>query len=227
MGVSIRRIRQFLTVLALLTIALGKSIAAQSSALTPRESGVPLYARQDLESEPLERLEKGDRLSPMAESVGQEIWYMVRTSQGQVGWVRAVDVEVSIQIRETFKEKESSSSSWAARTEDGQTFVGTYTVAPNPSVRAARGFWTLKDANGATVLNGGWSAEMHTTGWNGTWRATVDGQAGDFRGSWSAESTPSKKAGFAEMFEAAVKEAVQGLWTGVGKSGGWTIRTYN
>lgn len=200
--------------------------AAESSSLTARESGVPLYARQDLESEPLGLLEKGEALFPLAESVAQEVWYMVRTKQGQIGWVRAVDVEVSSQVKDSFKEKETSSSSWAARTEDGRTFVGTFSVTPNPTARAARGFWTLKDANGATVMNGGWLAEMHTTGWNGTWRATVDGRPGDFRGSWSVEPAPSKKANFSELFEAAMKDAVRGLWTGAGESGGWTIRTF-
>jgi hypothetical protein len=215
-----------LLVVVLLTALPAHLAAAQPSSLAAREAGVPLYARQDFESEPISRLEKGELLSPLAESVGQEVWYMVRTKQGQVGWVRAIDVEVSTQVKDTFKEKESTSSSWAARTEDGRTFIGTFTVTPNPTARAARGFWTMKDANGTTLMNGGWSAEMHTTGWNGTWRATVDGGPGDFRGSWSSESAPAKKTGFAEFFEAAIKDAVRGLWTGGGESGGWTIRTF-
>src|SRR5436190_3755659 len=200
--------------------------ADSSPPLTVRESGVALYAQQDEETDRIGTLEKGEALFPIAESVGRGIWYMVRTKQGVIGWVRAIDVEVSSQAKETFKEKETSSSSWAARTEDGRTFVGTFSVAPNPTARAARGFWTLKDANGATVMSGGWSAEMHSTGWNGTWRANVDGRPGDFRGSWSVDPGPSKKVNFAELFEAAVKDAVRGLWTGAGESGGWTIRTF-
>ena len=200
--------------------------ADSSPPLTARESGVALYAQQDEETDRIGTLEKGEALFPIAESVGRGIWYMVRTKQGVIGWVRAIDVEVSSQAKDTFKEKETSSSSWAARTEDGRTFVGTFSVAPNPTARAARGFWTLKDANGATVMSGGWSAEMHSTGWNGTWRANVDGRPGDFRGSWSVDPGPSKKVNFAELFEAAVKDAVRGLWTGAGESGGWTIRTF-
>jgi len=200
--------------------------ADSSPPLTARESGVALYAQQDEETDRIATLEKGEALFPIAESVGRGIWYMVRTKQGVIGWVRAIDVEVSSQAKDTFKEKETSSSSWAARTEDGRTFVGTFSVAPNPTARAARGFWTLKDANGATVMSGGWSAEMHSTGWNGTWRANVDGRPGDFRGSWSVDPGPSKKVNFAELFEAAVKDAVRGLWTGAGESGGWTIRTF-
>jgi len=200
--------------------------ADAASALTARESGVPLYARQELESEPLGRLEKGEALFPLAESVAQEVWYMVRTKQGQVGWVRAADVVVSSQVKDSFKEKAASSSSWAAQTEDGRTFSGTFSVEPNASARAARGFWTLKDANDATLMNGGWSAERHSTGWNGTWRAAAEGRQGEFNGSWSAEVAPAKKGGFIDLFEASIKEAIRGLWTGAGESGNWTIRTY-
>jgi hypothetical protein len=220
------KLRWFHFGFVLLLIAPFALAADSAGTLSARESGVPLYARQDLESEPIARLEKDDILFPMAESVGQEIWYMVRTKQGLIGWVRAADVVVSGRVKDTFKEKETGSSSWAARAEDGRTFVGTWSVAPNATARAARGFWTLKDASGTTVISGGWSAEMHTTGWNGTWRAAAEGREGEFTGSWSAELTPSKKTSFSDLFEAAVKDAVRGLWTGAGASGGWTIRTY-
>lgn len=218
--------KRFCILFVMLSLALPAHAADSASALTARESGVPLYARQDLESEPLGRLEKGEALFPLVESVAEEVWYMVRTKQGQVGWVRAVDVVVSSQVKDSFKEKETSSSTWAAGAEDGRTFSGTFTVAPNATARAARGFWTLKDANGATAMSGGWSAEMHSTGWNGIWRASAEGRQGEFTGSWSAEMPPAKKGGFNDLFEAAIKEAVRGLWTGAGESGSWTIRTY-
>jgi len=221
------QLRRSLLGLLLVLLASAGAVAGESTpALTARDSGVPLYAQQDLESEPLSRLQKGEALTPMFESVGQEVWYMVRTKQGQVGWVRGADVVVSSQVKDTFREKEAVSSSWAARTEDGRTFVGTFTVAPNATARAARGLWALKDAGGATVMSGGWSAEMHTTGLNGTWRASAEGRQGDFSGSWSAELAQAKKAGLTEMFEGAIKDAVRGLWTGAGQSGGWTIRTF-
>jgi len=218
--------RSLLGLFLLLLFCAGVVAGESTPALTARDSGVPLYAQQDLESEPLSRLQKGEALTPMFESVGQEVWYMVRTKQGQIGWVRGVDVVVSSQVKDTFREKETASSSWAARSEDGRTFVGTFTVAPNATARATRGLWTLKDANGAAVMSGGWSAEMHTTGLNGTWRASVEGRQGDFSGSWSAELAQAKKAGLTEMFEAAIKDAVRGLWTGAGQSGSWTIRTF-
>jgi len=212
--------------LVVVLVTAGGDAAESASRLRVRESGVPIYARQDVESEPISRLEKDDGLFPMVESVGQETWYMVRTDQGLVGWVRAVDVVAGSQVQASFKEKPSASSSWAARAEDGRTFVGTWSVEPNATARAARGFWTLKDANGSTVMSGGWSAEMHATGWNGTWSAVAEGRSSEFNGSWSAEIEPVKRASFNQMFEAAMKEAIRGLWTGPSASGSWAIRTY-
>jgi hypothetical protein len=201
--------------------------AADSPAsLTVRDAGTPLYAQQDLESEPIIRLPKGETLTPMAESVGQEIWYMVRTKQGQIGWVRAADLNVSSQVKEAFKEKEPASSNWGAVTEDGKAFGGSYTVDPSSTGNTARGFWTLRDANGSTVLRGSWSMQMHSTGWNGTWRAAVEGRGGDFTGSWSAELPTSRTVRIADMFEMAAKEAIKGLWTGANQSGSWSIKTF-
>ena len=113
-----------LGILLLLTSPNNLPGAESPAALTARESGTPLYAQQDLETEPILRLQKGEALTPMAESVGQEIWYMVRTKQGQIGWVRALDVMVSSQVKDSFKEKESASSNWGAVTEDGKAFGG-------------------------------------------------------------------------------------------------------
>lgn len=212
----------------LLFLAPSPSLFAADSpaALTVRDSGTPLYAQQDSETEPIMRLQKGETLTPMAESVGQEIWYMVRTKQGQIGWVRAADIAVSTQVKESFREKEPASSNWGAVTEDGKTFGGSYTVDPSSTGSTARGFWTLRDANGSTVLRGSWSAQMHSTGWNGTWRAAVEGRGGDVTGSWSAELPTARTGHIADMFDMAAKEAIKGLWTGANQSGSWSIKTF-
>ena len=215
-----------LTLILFFVAPLTVHAAAAAPSLTVRTSGTPLYAQQDLESEPLGQLQKGDALFPIAESVAQEVWYMVRTKQGQIGWVRAVDVTASSETKDNFKEKEAGSSTWAARSDDGRTFAGTWSVTPESTARSARGFWTMRDANGATVMSGSWSAAMHTTGWNGTWRAIAEGRQGELGGSWSADAPPTKKINFSDMFEAAVKDAFRGLWTAGGDSGSWTIRTY-
>jgi hypothetical protein len=66
--------------------------AGAPPALIARETGVAVYAVQDAETDRIATLEKGEALFPMVEAVGAETWYMVRTKQGLIGWVRAADV---------------------------------------------------------------------------------------------------------------------------------------
>ena len=198
----------------------GASAADAPPALTARESGVALYSRQDAEGERVATLEKGEALTPIAESIGVETWYMVRVRQNIIGWMRATDVVVSA----PFTEKAVSSSTWEARTAGGRVFNGTWSLAPNSTPQSAGGGWTLSDAKGTTVMRGAWSAEKHATGWNGTWQATVEGRAGEYNGSWSADFPQVRNAKFTELFEAAAKQAISGLWTGGSDSGSWSIR---
>ena len=130
--------------------------ADSPAVLTVRDSGTPLYAQQDRESEPMDRLQKGETLTPMAESVGQEIWYMVRTKQGQIGWVRGSDIAVSPQVKDSFKEKEPVSSNWGAVSEDGKAFGGSYTVDPSSTGkrRAASGPCAMPTAASCCAARG-------------------------------------------------------------------------
>jgi hypothetical protein len=160
----------------------------------------------------------------MQAAVGRETWYMVRTKQGLIGWVRASDVIADTPTKEAFKEQEIGTSTWAARSADGRTFNGTWNVAPGSSQRSASGGWTLSDTNGTTIMRGTWSADRHETGWNGVWRATVEGGKGEFTGSWSAEFPYVRNSAFSDLFAAAAKEAIRGLWTGDSASGSWSIR---
>jgi hypothetical protein len=216
----------FSIVLLLTSSSLAKGADAPS-ALTVRETGVALYAQQDAETNRIATLEKDEILIPLVEAIGREVWYMVRTKQGLVGWVRGADVVVSNQARAAFKENDSGTSTWAARTADGRTFNGTWSVAPDSTQRSASGAWTLSDANGATIMRGTWSADKHTTGWNGVWRAGVEGREGEHRGSWSAKLPHVRNAPFSELFAAAAREAISGLWTGGSQSGSWAIRNAN
>jgi hypothetical protein len=195
--------------------------------LTVRETGVALYPRQDPESDRIATLEKGETLIPMLEAVGNEPWYLVRTRQGINGWVRAEDVIRNSKTTEAFKGKEVGASTWSARDADGRTFNGTWDVSPSSNRRSATGGWTLSDAKGATVMRGSWSADKHETGWNGVWRATVEGGQAEQSGSWSAEFPHMRNATFSDLFAAAAKEAMRGLWTGGSASGSWTIHYAN
>src|SRR5262245_26785082 len=66
-----------------------------TASLTVREAGGTLYAQQDAQSDQIAILQKGQLLTPLAEAVGQETWYMVKTSQGLVAWVSESDVPTS------------------------------------------------------------------------------------------------------------------------------------
>lgn len=209
----------------LLSLPRSQADGAESSpALSARETGVGLYPQQDAETTPIGKLEKGEELFPMAEAIGRESWYMVRTKQGKVGWVRGADVVVSSQTKDAFTEKESGSSTWSARSADGRIFNGTWSIAPSSTRSAASGGWTLSNNSGAAVMRGTWSADKHPTGWNGVWHAAVEGRETELSGSWSAELAYVRNAPFTEMFEAAAKEALRGLWTGASESGSWSIR---
>ena len=198
------------------------SAADAPPTLAARATGVALYAQQDAETDRIATLEEGETLFPMVEAVGRETWYMVRTRRGLVGWVRAADVVASTETREAFREKETTST-WSARSAEGRTFTGTWSVAPDSTPRSAAGGWTLSDGKGTTVLRGSWSADKHETGWNGVWRATTEGK-GEYTGSWSADLPHPRNAPFSELFAAAAKEAIRGLWTGGAASGSWSIR---
>lgn len=198
------------------------AFAADSrGALTVRH-GAYLYSRQDVASDRVATLQKGDALTPIAEAVGAATWYMVKTEQGLFGWVRASDVEVSDQFKEAIREEESST--WSARSGRGRTYEGTWTVEPNATGSSASGTWTLRDDKGTTVLRGTWSAEKFSTGWNGMWRATAEDRKAEYTGSWSADFPHSRGARLFELFEAAARAAIRGVWTGGAQSGSWSIR---
>jgi len=51
-----------------------------------------LYPRQDDEAEKIASLVQGEVLFPLVQSVGGNDWYMVKTTQGLIGWVKSSDV---------------------------------------------------------------------------------------------------------------------------------------
>jgi hypothetical protein len=192
--------------------------------LTVREAGTILYAQQEAESDKIATLQKGQLLTPLAEAVGQQTWYMVKTSQGLVGWIRAIDVSAGNQLRQAFKEK-SQSSSWSAQNTAGRSFEGSWTVEPASSADKASGTWTLGEGFDKTVLRGTWSAQKFSTGWSGTWRATVEGQKQEFTGSWTADFPQARETSIGELFSTIARDAIRGIWSADNDSGSWAIRT--
>ena len=201
------------------------SHAAESSpVLTVREAGASLYSRQDDYSDKIATLQKGEALIPLAEAVGTVSWYLVQTKQGLSGWVRAADVAVSEKVKETFKEQNVSGSTWTALDNRGRSFEGSWTVDPGASPDKASGAWTLRDGTAQTALRGTWTAQKFSTGWSGTWRASAEAQKTEYTGSWTADFPQSRESRFAELFEAAARNAIRGIWSAASNSGSWSIR---
>jgi len=196
--------------------------AENPTAMTVRESGSYLYARQDTESDKIATLKKGEVLTPLLEAVGAATWYMVKTEQGVMGWVRAGDVELSGEMQKAFREEQVST--WSARSSTGRTYEGTWTLEPNEIPTSASGTWTLRSDKGTTVLRGSWTAEKFSTGWNGVWRARAEDNPREYAGSWSADFPHRRDVRFAELFEAAARQVIRGIWTGGAQSGSWSIR---
>ena len=217
--------RQWLMIILLLASVLSLSRATEPPpALKIRQSEVYLYAQQDSGSVRLATLQKDEPLTLVAEAVGTQTWYMVRTRHGLIGWVQGSDVTISETAKKVFTEENLSISSWSAQASDGTTYQGTWSVEPQGSSKATAGAWTLQDASGKTVFRGMWSAEKFSTGWNGVWRARAEGSKVEYTGSWSADLTHTSEERVASLFEAAARSAIRGVWTGGRQSGTWSIR---
>jgi hypothetical protein len=56
------------------------------------------------------------------------------------------------------------------------------------------------------------------------WHAAAEGRETEYSGSWSADFPHMRNVRFSELFAAAAKQAISGLWTGGSESGSWSIR---
>jgi hypothetical protein len=204
-------------------ISLGLA-ASPAPGLTVRETGVILYSGQDTDSLKLTTLQEDEPLTLLAEALGNEKWYMVRTQQGVIGWLRASDVTLSETARRVFTEEILSTSTWSAQASGGTLYQGTWSVESKVSANTAAGTWTLQHAGGTTIFSGRWSAEKFSTGWNGVWRAHSRESKVEYSGSWSADLPHDAEAPFNELLEAAARNAVRGVWTGGSQAGTWSIR---
>ena len=218
-------LRQWFLVFLPLGCVISLGLAASSApGLMARKSGVILYSAQDTDSLQLTTLQKDEPLTLLAEAVGNEIWYMVRTPQGLIGWLRASDAILTGTIKRDFSQELLSTSTWSAQSSQGLTYEGTWSVEARSSGNAAAGTWTLQDASGTTSSSGRWSAKKFSTGWNGVWSAHSQGSKIEYSGSWSADLPHDADAPFTDLFEAAARSAVRGVWTGGSQSGTWSIR---
>jgi len=111
---------------------------------------------------------------------------------------------------------------WSAST-NSRYLAGRWT-ADTQQDGSATGTWMLQDATGKILMQGGWSASKSAQSWNGAWRATVSGNAGEFTGTWTGAVSLPPEARLAAMFESALRAAVSGTWKAGNYSGSWSIR---
>ena len=110
---------------------------------------------------------------------------------------------------------------WSATSPRGN-LAGTWTAEDHQST-GVTGTWTLQDATGKILLEGGWSASKSPQAWNGAWRSTVSAGSREFAGTWTGSVSASPKADLIDMFKSALRGVVSGTWQ-VGSSGTWSIR---
>jgi hypothetical protein len=60
-----------------------------------------VYPRQDDESEKIGRLSEGEAVVPLIQTNGGNDWYMVKTQQGLIGWVKASDVRAPVSKKQS------------------------------------------------------------------------------------------------------------------------------
>jgi len=115
---------------------------------------------------------------------------------------------------------------WGASSTRGQRLTGSWTAQPHQESGGVTGRWSLFDAAGKTVVQGGWSATKTPKAWDGAWRASVTGQTVEYSGTWTGETPLSTEAGLVQMFESALAAVVTGTWKMDADSGSWSIRAY-
>ena len=115
---------------------------------------------------------------------------------------------------------------WSASSNSGQRLAGAWTAEAHQESGGAIGTWALYDAAGKIFMQGGWSASKSPKAWDGAWRATTAGRAGEYSGTWTAQTPLTTEAPLAQMLESALRAVVTGTWKAGANSGSWSIRAF-
>jgi Aspartyl protease/Bacterial SH3 domain len=91
--------------------------AAEVSTLVVNRNQAYLRAQQQPEAEVVAELRKGDKLTPLANALGNASWYLVQTQQGLTGWIPSSDVGGTESLERIFKEPDNVTSSVLAPNE--------------------------------------------------------------------------------------------------------------
>jgi hypothetical protein len=111
---------------------------------------------------------------------------------------------------------------WSATAQTG--YLGGSWIAQADQSGGVTGTWMLQEATGRILMQGGWSASKSAQSWDGAWRATVSGRAGEYSGTWTSATSLSPQARLADMLESALRAVVTGTWKSGARAGSWSIR---
>jgi hypothetical protein len=105
----------------------------------------------------------------------------------------------------------------------GQVFRGAWSAQTSPkSPNAVRGSWTLFNEANEIVLQGTWSAQKTSRGWQGTWTARASNGV-SFSGSWDADLPDFHGKTMEEMLKRATEKQVAGSWQSGRYQGNWWL----
>ena len=127
--------------------------------------------------------------------------------------------------QDSAKTKGKRSGTWSTNSSSGQPMTGTWTAVFDATNGTVSGTWAILDAQGKSLLGGGWWAAKTATQWNGAWRAVITGRGGEYSGTWTTRVDLKPDASLDDLFEKAILDVVSGIWQSGGKSGAWGIRT--
>jgi len=123
---SSRSFQKFLTLMTLVAAAagIGPNVHAASSQPKPSSNArVEVFSSADETATVIESVNEGAALTPMAEMMGPGgvKWFMVKTSAGNVGWIKTSDNSAARQVDGHFRSlpKESTSIGPARNSPDG------------------------------------------------------------------------------------------------------------
>ena len=149
-----------------------------------------------------------------------------RTSLNRWPWVLAVLLGscAVAQERSANLDEHAWRGTWVATAGPTHSFRGRWwgQLLPNTQ-NAARGSWTLLSDTNQILLEGTWSAQKSSRGWQGTWSARVT--AGKtFSGTWMSDVTDVSGKTFEDMLKWTTEKQVSGSWRTGHIQGNWWLQ---
>ena len=114
--------------------------------------------------------------------------------------------------------------SWTATAGPSQVLRGTWAGQASAQNRnSAQGSWTLLGEAGQIVLEGTWSAQKTSHGWQGSWTARVQ-RGRSFSGTWTAIITDPGSKTFEDLLKQTLEKEIGGSWRSGSYKGNWWLK---